>query len=98
MNDISVDRDTMSQLIKQNQDFSNDSSRGLGGFSAGFDGGLASGEISVITRVALESAQLAADIVTVLCAIATAAINGQFADDDAIREALDALLNTELGE
>ncbi|KIP53124.1 hypothetical protein [Leucobacter komagatae] len=98
MSQIEIDAEMISELLKKNGEFATESADGLGGFSSSFDGGLASGEISIITRLAIEAAQLAADASQALGVVAGAALDGQLVDESEVAEALDNFTRSEFGE
>lgn len=98
MSEIAVDGEMIAELIKKNSEIARESANALGGFSSSFDGGLASGEISFITRLAVEAAQLAVDASQALGAVAGAALDGQLVDESAVADALDSFSKSEFGE
>lgn len=93
MSGIKVQRGEMNSLLKKPETAEEDLNTALAGFSSTADGGIASDKIALITRIALESAQLASNAANGVCEVSRRAIDDQLLTDEEIKDSLDNFTN-----
>lgn len=97
MTELALDRDEMREILKKPRDRAAEILEQTNGFSMSADFGKATNKISVIVRLAIESAAKAAVTTQALCAIAGEAVDDLAETEASILEALDNFQEEELG-
>lgn len=97
MSEIAISREDMRKLLKGPESQAEKVLQQLDGFSQSADLGKATDEISVIVRIAMESAEKAAIASQAVCQIAREAVDDLAATEQSVLESLDNFSEAEFG-